>query len=75
MWWLLGFGDSVVVHEPVVLREELGEIAARMAATDQFSGTQSIYTGSFAQADVWRENRVACSDTGHCSLHNWYSCA
>lgn len=32
VWWLLGFGDGVVVHQPVALREELGEIAARMAA-------------------------------------------
>lgn len=47
VWWLLGFGDGVVVYEPVALREELGEIAARMAATDHFSGTQFIYNRIF----------------------------
>lgn len=31
VWWLLGFGDGVVVHEPAALREELAGIAARMA--------------------------------------------
>lgn len=30
-WWLLGFGDGVVVHEPAELREEIKAIAARMA--------------------------------------------
>jgi len=32
VWWLLGFGDGVVVHEPTSLREELAGIAAKMAA-------------------------------------------
>lgn len=32
VWWLLGFGDGVVIHEPPALREELGGIARRMAA-------------------------------------------
>jgi predicted DNA-binding transcriptional regulator YafY len=32
VWWLLGFGDGVVVHEPVALREEMAAIARRMAA-------------------------------------------
>lgn len=31
-WWLLGFGDGVVVHEPAELREELKQTALRMAA-------------------------------------------
>lgn len=31
VWWLLGFGDGVVVQEPVALREELAGIVARMA--------------------------------------------
>jgi predicted DNA-binding transcriptional regulator YafY len=30
VWWLLGFGDAVVVQEPPVLREELASIAERM---------------------------------------------
>ena len=32
VWWLLGFGDGVVIHEPAELREELAGIATRMAA-------------------------------------------
>ena len=32
VWWLLGFGDGVVIQEPVELREEIAGIAARMAA-------------------------------------------
>jgi predicted DNA-binding transcriptional regulator YafY len=32
VWWLLGFGDGVVVEEPASLREELAAIALRMAA-------------------------------------------
>lgn len=32
VWWLLGFGDGVVVVEPAALRAELAGIAARMAA-------------------------------------------
>jgi predicted DNA-binding transcriptional regulator YafY len=32
VWWLLGFGDGVVVQEPLALREEIAGIAARMAA-------------------------------------------
>lgn len=32
VWWLLGFGDGVVVEEPAELREELAGIARRMAA-------------------------------------------
>lgn len=32
VWWLLGFGDGVVVQEPAGLRAELAGIAARMAA-------------------------------------------
>jgi predicted DNA-binding transcriptional regulator YafY len=31
VWWLLGFGDGVVVQEPSSLRNELASIAARMA--------------------------------------------
>lgn len=31
VWWLLGFGDGVVVHEPELLRAELAGIANRMA--------------------------------------------
>lgn len=32
VWWLLGFGDGVAIHELASLREELGGIARRMAA-------------------------------------------
>ncbi|MGI4721122.1 MAG: helix-turn-helix transcriptional regulator [Janthinobacterium lividum] len=32
VWWLLGFGDGVVIREPAGLREELAGIAQRMAA-------------------------------------------
>jgi predicted DNA-binding transcriptional regulator YafY len=32
VWWLLGFGDGVVIEEPASMREELGGIAQRMAA-------------------------------------------
>jgi predicted DNA-binding transcriptional regulator YafY len=32
VWWLLGFGDGVVIHEPASLRDELAGIARRMAA-------------------------------------------
>jgi predicted DNA-binding transcriptional regulator YafY len=32
VWWLLGFGDGVVVQEPAQLRDELAGVAARMAA-------------------------------------------
>ena len=32
VWWLLGFGDGVVVHAPVELRDDMQAIAARMAA-------------------------------------------
>lgn len=32
VWWLLGFGDGVLVQEPIELREELAGIAVRMAA-------------------------------------------
>ncbi len=32
VWWLLGFGDGVVVQEPASLREELAGIARRMSA-------------------------------------------
>jgi predicted DNA-binding transcriptional regulator YafY len=32
VWWLLGFGDGVVVQEPASLRDELAGIALRMAA-------------------------------------------
>lgn len=31
VWWLLGFGDGVVVQEPVELREEIKATVARMA--------------------------------------------
>lgn len=31
VWWLLGFGDGVVVQEPTALREEIAGIAGRMA--------------------------------------------
>lgn len=31
IWWLLGFGDGVVVQEPAALREELASIVGRMA--------------------------------------------
>lgn len=33
VWWLLGFGDGVTVHEPADLRQEMASIAARMAAS------------------------------------------
>lgn len=32
VWWLLGFGDGVVIQEPAGLRAEVGGIARRMAA-------------------------------------------
>jgi predicted DNA-binding transcriptional regulator YafY len=32
VWWLLGFGDGVVIQEPASLREEVAGIAQRMAA-------------------------------------------
>ena len=32
VWWLLGFGDGVVIQEPASLREELAGIAQRMVA-------------------------------------------
>lgn len=32
VWWLLGFGDGVVVQVPATLRDELAGIATRMAA-------------------------------------------
>jgi len=32
VWWLLGFGDGVVIQEPASLREELAGIARRMHA-------------------------------------------
>ena len=32
VWWLLGFGDGVVVEEPAGLREEMAGIAKRMVA-------------------------------------------
>lgn len=32
VWWLLGFGDGVVIEEPAALRAELAGIAQRMAA-------------------------------------------
>jgi predicted DNA-binding transcriptional regulator YafY len=32
VWWLLGFGDGVVIQEPAELRDELAGIAVRMAA-------------------------------------------
>jgi predicted DNA-binding transcriptional regulator YafY len=32
VWWLLGFGDGVVVEEPASLRCELAAIARNMAA-------------------------------------------
>ena len=32
VWWLLGFGDGVVIEEPVALRAELAGIAQRMVA-------------------------------------------
>lgn len=31
VWWLLGFGDGVVIEEPASLRQEMADIAARMA--------------------------------------------
>jgi len=31
VWWLLGFGDGVVVEEPAALRHEMAGIATRMA--------------------------------------------
>jgi predicted DNA-binding transcriptional regulator YafY len=31
VWWLLGFGDGVVVQEPLELREEIRDTVARMA--------------------------------------------
>lgn len=35
VWWLLGFGDGVVVLEPAALRKEVAGIAMRMAAAYQ----------------------------------------
>jgi len=32
VWWLLGFGDGVTVHEPAELRAELKQTAARMVS-------------------------------------------
>jgi predicted DNA-binding transcriptional regulator YafY len=32
VWWLLGFGDGVVIQEPASLREEMAGVARRMAA-------------------------------------------
>lgn len=32
VWWLLGFGDGVTVHEPAELRAEIRETATRMVA-------------------------------------------
>lgn len=32
VWWLLGFGDGVVLEAPASLREELASTARRMAA-------------------------------------------
>jgi predicted DNA-binding transcriptional regulator YafY len=32
VWWVLGFGDGVIIEEPASLRDELAEIAERMAA-------------------------------------------
>ena len=31
VWWLLGFGDGVVVHEPAALRAEIADMARNMA--------------------------------------------
>jgi predicted DNA-binding transcriptional regulator YafY len=31
VWWLLGFGDGVVVEEPAGLRQEMARTAAKMA--------------------------------------------
>ena len=31
VWWLLGFGDGVVVEEPAGLRQEMAQTAAKMA--------------------------------------------
>jgi predicted DNA-binding transcriptional regulator YafY len=31
VWWLLGFGDGVVVQEPAALRDEIANVAMRMA--------------------------------------------
>ena len=31
LWWLLGFGDGVEVLEPAELREEIAEMARKMA--------------------------------------------
>ncbi|MFC3458169.1 helix-turn-helix transcriptional regulator [Massilia haematophila] len=39
VWWLLGFGDGVVIQEPASLREELAGIARRMAAAYGAPGT------------------------------------
>lgn len=32
VWWLLGFGDGVIVHEPLELRAELRDTATRMVS-------------------------------------------
>jgi len=32
VWWLLGFGDGVTVHEPAELRAEIRDTAARMVS-------------------------------------------
>jgi predicted DNA-binding transcriptional regulator YafY len=43
VWWLLGFGDGVVVQEPLGLRDELAGVARRMAAA--YAGTPAAAAG------------------------------
>lgn len=48
VWWLLGFGDGVLVQEPAALREELAGVARRMAQAYAAQAAQ----GSAAQCGV-----------------------
>jgi predicted DNA-binding transcriptional regulator YafY len=52
VWWLLGFGDGVVIQEPASLRVELAGIARRMAAAyvEQAPGDASHAAGELAPA-------------------------
>lgn len=52
VWWVLGFGDGVVIEEPASLREELAEIAQQMAAA---------YTKSASTAGGGTDCSPACA--------------
>lgn len=49
VWWLLGFGDGVVIQEPASLRDEMAGIARRMAAA---------YTGSMPAAGIGADENL-----------------